>query len=194
MRIIKIPIYKFNELKKEAKERVLEEFRYCNVGDGSDDWAHNILDKWKTNLQTAGFLDCKIKYFGFGSQGDGASFTCSKMNLKSLNKTYGLGFKESFLTVVENYLDSAKVIRTGHSHCHENTCATYIYMTDGRTHITKKLVKFEEAVERIRISVCKDIYSELRVEYERLTSDDCVIEHVLDNYEFEKDGELWLNH
>lgn len=40
-----------------------------------DDWYEWVTDEWKEKLEALGFRNPEIQFSGFGSQGDGASFT-----------------------------------------------------------------------------------------------------------------------
>jgi hypothetical protein len=47
-----------------------------------EDWHDCLLEDIKEELETLGFTDAEISYSGFWSQGDGASFTCDKIDLE----------------------------------------------------------------------------------------------------------------
>ncbi len=50
----------------------------------SHDWWDYIYELWGKALTQIGFEDAEISFSGFGSQGDGASFTCPSVNLEKL--------------------------------------------------------------------------------------------------------------
>jgi hypothetical protein len=60
--------YTFDELSKPAKEHALDHYQVC------DEWDTYLLDDYRSALEEIGFIDPKIYYSGFSSQGDGASF------------------------------------------------------------------------------------------------------------------------
>ncbi len=81
MRILETKLYKFIELSEKAKTKAIDDYQPEFI----DDF---IIDQWADKLQKQGFNDPSIVYNGFWSQGDGASFTCSSIDLnryKSFN-------------------------------------------------------------------------------------------------------------
>lgn len=69
---ITLTYLKFNELNDDQKKKVLDNNRDINV---DHDWYENTIEFYTEKLKTLGFYDIKIEFSGFGSQGDGASFT-----------------------------------------------------------------------------------------------------------------------
>lgn len=81
-------------LSPEAKEMARE---WWIEGSSSDDYfAEPVIREWKWLLQQKGFTGVDIAYSGFGSQGDGASFTAKNVDLlKYLEGPDPLEFPES---------------------------------------------------------------------------------------------------
>ena len=71
-------VYSFSELLKTGKESAIERAR-CRLKEIalSDDWYEYEISVWKSALEQVGFVRPEINFSGFGSQGDGASFTSS---------------------------------------------------------------------------------------------------------------------
>lgn len=65
----------FKELDDDKKYSIVD----SSMG---DDWHDTLLEEIKEELETLGFTDAEISYTGFWSQGDGASFTCDKIDLE----------------------------------------------------------------------------------------------------------------
>ena len=89
MREVTIPsktltIYSFNELPEDVQASTIEKNRDTNVFSGSN-WYESVLDWWKEKLEIIGFEDADIRFSGFWSQGDGASFTAHCDEEKILN-------------------------------------------------------------------------------------------------------------
>lgn len=88
MKTIKIPLYTFSELEKEAQEKATEHFRYINTGHG---WWDADYEDFANICETMGIsVNPKEIYFrGFYSQGDGSCFA-SKIDtaafIKSMEK------------------------------------------------------------------------------------------------------------
>lgn len=74
MKTITVPIYSFSELSPEAKKKAIARHTdfLAETYDDRDD-----LEIIKDDLVQAGYPDAEIAYSGFGSQGDGLSFTCT---------------------------------------------------------------------------------------------------------------------
>lgn len=62
-----------------AKARARDWYRSGNI---DDFWAEYVIDEWTKELEDMGFDTVKIGYSGFSSQGDGASFTAKRFDLK----------------------------------------------------------------------------------------------------------------
>lgn len=70
---ITVTYLKFNELNDDQKKKVLDNLRNINVD--HDEWNDFLIEDFKTKLESLGFIDIKVYWSGFWSQGDGASFT-----------------------------------------------------------------------------------------------------------------------
>ena len=117
MRTIQVKLYKFNELGKEAKEKVLEKHREWNVE--FDEWYDCLFENWKEKLDKVGFEDAKIEFSGFWSQGDGACFT-AHCNMANLLSRY-LHSKTLVNFIMENVDMSASIETMNHHYSHANT-------------------------------------------------------------------------
>src|SRR4051812_21842706 len=73
MRTVTITLHAFDELSEDARRGALKTLRTINVEDSG--WHEHVLAQAEEGLAAAGFLDADIRYAGFWSQGDGASFT-----------------------------------------------------------------------------------------------------------------------
>lgn len=72
---IEITVYKFSELEGRAKDKASEKMREWITGD--DDWWEGVYDLAKEDGAKRGFEIEDIRFSGFWSQGDGASWTGS---------------------------------------------------------------------------------------------------------------------
>lgn len=72
----------YDQLDDRAKERAKEWFA---EGASQEDWSEFMIDNWQQDLVEMGFGGPNdipdIRFSGFWSQGDGASFECSTVNL-----------------------------------------------------------------------------------------------------------------
>jgi len=68
--------YSFEELSPEAKENAIEQNRYINTNHlNHNDWHDPIIEGFEEDMKKLGLDDIEVRYTGFYSQGDGASFT-----------------------------------------------------------------------------------------------------------------------
>lgn len=74
-------IFKFHELSTDVQDRLVREESEFQ----SENWdSECTIDHWQGLLEDIGFPDAEIKYEGFGSPGEGASFTCRNVDLAAL--------------------------------------------------------------------------------------------------------------
>lgn len=184
-------VFEFDELSKEAKEKVLEEYRHINVDD--DNWSQYILEDMTTDrLDKMGFENAEIFYSGFWSQGDGASFK-AEINANKLCKVFEL--KRKYSKLLSSYEITGIITRSGYYY-HSNTMRIEIDfdpikdVDNARQSLLDDLSdKFEDEILKIAKDEADDIYKELKEEYEYLTDDKAVIETLKANeFTFLADG------
>jgi len=80
-------VYSYKELrdlhkKGEIKADYLEKARWKLFEFATEDdfWYESSYEEWTTALKQIGFPEAKIRFSGFSSQGDGASFTCDHVD------------------------------------------------------------------------------------------------------------------
>lgn len=197
-----ITVYTFAELaegartgviRSEAIERARETMReYTN--ETRQHYAQDDCAKggaYYAALECAGFMEPKIEYSGFSSQGDGASFTASVDLRKMLesasangaNDPKGYGWEKFTLpanaddirAIIEHYPDAnAQIERTDHHYAHERTCAVRRvelvdndgYFGNGADHETVSAF-----IEEVRMDACKWIYRSLEDNSDYFDSD-----------------------
>lgn len=202
VRKVEIKVYNIDELCDKAKDKVLGEWRHCLT---DCNWWDDIYDEFNQVMEYLGFdLDNDEPCFsGFASQGDGASFTGhwwgKRMTrvgsfYEDINPAY---FKCSELRTVADILEvlankhlTGMVQRYNSRYCHENTMfCNLIEINDDIPQITKTQESlFDTACKQL----AKLLYKALEKEYEYLTSDECLIEHLMANdYEFTAFGKAF---
>lgn len=74
----------------------------------SDDWHDDLIQVFEDELQESGFNQSTISYSGFGSQGDGASFTCGDIDIQLFISKHlpEMDFKSNQLIQYEENIDS----------------------------------------------------------------------------------------
>lgn len=123
---IEVTIYEFDELNDKAKEKARS--HYCDHWMG-DHWSESAIESAKQDgHHKHGFRVDEIRFRGFWSQGDGASW-CGAVDLKEwIEKTFNTTDKEHPLTQIvlalldEGWIENKIMVSYSTSHyCHENT-------------------------------------------------------------------------
>ena len=189
MKTITLQLFTFDELDEKAQEAVLDKLRHVNVDD--DYWYEATYSEWKEQLAKRGFEDAEIRFSGFSSQGDGASFTCKSVDalkwakaLKiKLSRAMQKAFKEGELT--------ANVSRNGFgSYVHDMTiCADIEGEAEGVD--GNEYAPLADAMTEDARTLSRLLYRALENDYEYRTSDDAVKECIEANeWTFEKNGTM----
>lgn len=200
MRTIEKTIYKYDELPTEAaKAKARDWYRETGM---SYDWWDAVYEDAKTILEAIGFTDVDICFSGFGSQGDGASFTAKYGYEPDWRKKLAAHCpKESGLIAIAADIAAMQVAyryggrlvasvdrnRWGYSrYCHEMTMAASLHDEGGDREVSEHdEAEFLELTRRL----AKWIYGQLEETWEYLNGDECVAGVIVDNeYEFYADG------
>jgi hypothetical protein len=177
MRIEERKVYFFNELSEEAQKKAVEE----DIQDGvtAGEGLECTISDFEEMLSAIGYYNIKVKYSGFYSQGNGASFSADfRRNKKNIVKY----FKEEYPN--ENYIleimPQFKNIKFGKDYeieqsgiyNHENT----MYCED-------------ELLLKLSKLLAVELYKRLEEDYELFNSFDYISEMFIDGeYEFLEDG------
>lgn len=200
MRTIEVKLYQFDELSDAAKAKALDTFRHINVD--WDDWHEPILDEWREKLAAEGFKDADIAYTGFWSQGDGASFTCTDIDIPAFLKAHKLAGKHRALydAAAAGYV-TASIDRTQwHHYVHENTITAdlstfyldnYIESATRRDRVEQQAAELEGILQQRARELSVEIYRALEAAYDADTTDEAVTDAIQANeYEFTEAGDL----
>ena len=182
-----VTLYKFDELSKEAQTEAIDEHRDF-LAEAFN--AEHLLDDWKEKLQALGYDTVNISYSGFWSQGDGASFTAPRIDLKQWLKVHKLGNKyRTLLNVADNV--EASIDRESSRYVHENTIRCNIFGATESDTEEQQASEVEHLITTEARTLSQDIYKYLREAYEYDTSDEAVKESIQANeYEFTEEGIL----
>lgn len=179
--------YKFDELTPEVKKLAIEKLYTLNV---DHDWWTFAYENWTEQLEKLGYENVEIMFSGFGSQGDGASFTAN-INTDQYLKKKKLKAKYKRLGIDDIH---ASVYRDTSRYVHENTIdAEVIYDGDYRDDpkADKLINDLEEQIRYEARKLSKDIYRGLQDEYDYLTSAEEIAETIRANdYDFDEEGNL----
>ena len=194
MRQINVNIYQFDELSDDAKQKALDNLRYVNVDGACDDWYKPRIAKFKAKLKTMGFEVDNVRFNGFCSQGDGASFTGEVVNFMEFCKNTGFRFPNNHdkLMVVANEDWKIRIERVDWHYCHAYTVESVISGYAMQSNDVKGAHELEGFLNDWEVEQANKLYRELEQRYDCLTSDKEVIEAIRANeWEFTEDGEKY---
>ena len=178
-RTIRTKVYKFNELNEDAKQKVIERLYDINVNDY--DWHRFVLEEQEERLTELGFINPKIMYSGFASQGDGACFTCDNVDFRVfMNGKYKEFATALYCSITHNY-----------RYYFSTSTTVNLDIEDSITN--EDAEEIEKAVINEREKLGNEIYRILEKEYEYQTSKESIIATIEANeYEFTKDGNRFI--
>ncbi len=140
-----------------------------------DDWYEDIITSWENKLLEYGFIESKIFFNGFYSQGDGAVFDFSNINLKIFYEKFNLELNLVSELNENNQLTLFTCKNNFANHySHEKTRYISFNMDLDCIQdydITVSIINSDiKKLEDIRLDLCKEIYNELQTHYEELES------------------------
>lgn len=187
MKSITLNLYTFDELKPDIQKKVLEEHLYTNVE--YFNWYEFTINDQTERLASLGYNDADIRFSGFYSQGDGASFTATVDLATWINQDKKNRAK---FQALDKFDISASIIRTTHHYSHENTIRAATDMESDAPETMQDLEnELEEAITQEARELSQEIYRTLEEDYNYLTSDECITETIESNeYTFEHDGTM----
>ena len=180
--------YRFEQLKPEIRERVVSKWFDGDCIDLEMDYLTETLYE---------FNEPEIRYSGFYSQGDGASFTCKPTKpTEELLKKFGIEFR--FNCVKDYFLSEASfmVVANSSGYYHENTVHVECELPDTNhemldLYLNEKLHELEESLGDYVRRNSRRIYKSLKIDYEYQMSEENIKEIIeLNDYWFYENGEL----
>lgn len=164
MKTIEIKVYKFKELDKQTKEKVIENYRYINVENTF--WYDWIKDDFNR-------LGLEIQEFDLG-RGNYA-------------KIYIDNFEDTSNYIIEEFGDSVLIKQTAKNYIDEFNKIQETFKQD--EYIEREIEMLDEEYEK---EYSEDILSYLRAEYEYQTSDEALDEFFINNdYDFTTEGKIY---
>lgn len=198
-------IEEWKEKDKEVYKKILEKENYINVDHA---WWEFELDYFYEQLEALGFENKDIRFSGFYSQGDGASFTgdwdSERMwSLKTM-KEKGVTLQDWALElrrILKGNMKDLKakwvyfsIKKNGLRYEHENTVGIedaeyWNSKVKERCYIPPE--QEEDILEGCR-SAMRAIYRILEKSYYFLTSEESIVETLMCNeYKFDREGKIW---
>ena len=220
MRTVEKQVFTFDELSESVKSRVLDKFRDINVN--YDEWCDYIFDDFQEVAKRLGFdINRKdIRFTGFYSQGDGASFTGSLILSESWTPKDLINYKsndealkkiaESLSTLTSSIFDFYHAMKgdqidveiKSHSVRDVHECNVYCEVDQfafGETFgdecpksVSQSAMEYDDSLtDEVLRPLCRWLYSQLESAYDGFTSDEFVKESIEANkFEFYADGEI----
>jgi len=181
-------LYSLHELPTEARQRVLDRYRYMNV---DDQWWYQLtVENWKAKLESMGYEDPRILFSGFYSQGDGACFE-ARINLEVWLGQSGLTGKYRRLRDAYSTSDVELTLRHSGCYYHEYSTLLESHYSGSDDRVTRELSDVESLITEERVRLAKEIYRELERAYDAQTDNEAVAETLNANeFEFFKNGRV----
>jgi hypothetical protein len=175
------------------------------LSEPENDWSEPVIDAFKEKMLAIGFEVDEVRYSGFCCQGDGASFS-GKGKAKDLIRSLELAERFQGSINSPDELDVESSFQRMHGrYVHECTmdvdligdCEEFDELS-AHDRIAKVAAESEEnelreAMEKALRNAAKTLYADLEEEWDRLQSDEHLIELCEANeYVFDEDGELTI--
>lgn len=195
MREITKKVYSFSELSKSAQEKAIVNIRESSWYLG-DDWYNSFSDELNN------FFEVKEIYFsGFYGQCDGAMFDYSNVEkelIEFIIESFDIPtYKKNILKNVTYHCCSGDHIGR---YFHEKS-ASHAFLITHKYESYKNISDFidnysskiEDSIIKFYNEKCRELFKELKNEYDFLNSDEEIIEFISGNeYEFYDNGERYL--
>lgn len=185
-------VFQFEELELDIQKRLIEKYQFVEVS--HDGWWDPIYEGMREHLREYGIDNIKLQFSGFGSQGDGASFTTDNIDLVKFITKFGVQERFSIMLDAAKAGDiTAKVKRNGSNYLHEKS-VDVILENDVPSEFQDRVEEFESFMGACIEEFCNQAYRRLEKYYDELTSEENIKRFINENLgEFEENGELYLD-
>ena len=164
MKTIEIKVYKFEELDKQTREKVIENYRYINVEHSTwYDWIKEDFNR----------LGLEIQEFDLGR--------------RNYAKIYIDNFEDTSKNIIEEFGDSVLIKKTAKNYINEYEKIQANFKVD--EDIEREVELLDEQYEK---EYSEDILSYLRSNYDWETSDEAIYQTIEANdYDFTTEGKIY---
>ncbi len=192
MREITIKVYAFNELRKYVKNKVIKNYR--SIIEFDDE---HMIDEFKTILGAIGFYNIKVRYDGFGSQGDGASFSADfEKSDDVVRKVADINDSHDLKMIVRDFMafiPKNRKLSIGLETSRYQHEYTMELKPIDEEHYYTDAIRDGDRLLILSRQLAKWFFKRLQKEYEYQNEDEFIIEYIKsNNYEFFEDGRLFL--
>ena len=164
MKTIEIKVYKFEELDKQTREKVIDNYRFINVEDTF--WYDFIKDDFNR-------LGLEIQEFDLGR--------------RNYAKIYIDNFEDTSKNIIEEFGDSVLIKQTAKNYINEYEKIQANFKVD--EDIEREVELLDEQYEK---EYSEDILSYLRSNYDWETSDEAIYQTIEANdYDFTTEGKIY---
>ena len=164
MKTIEIKVYKFEELDKQTREKVIDNYRFINVEDTF--WYDFIKDDFNR-------LGLEIQEFDIGR--------------RNYAKIYIDNFEDTSKNIIEEFGDSVLIKQTAKNYINEYEKIQANFKED--EDIEREVELLDEQYEK---EYSEDILSYLRSNYDWETSDEAIYQTIEANdYDFTTEGKIY---
>ena len=177
-----INVYTFDELTEEAQQKAVTEIAEEYHDNESLHNIEGIVDYWADRLEQLGFEDAEIYFSYTNSQGDGASFTCSNINMDTVinnlilceqnyKRARGLVSAHKLATDTR-YPIEGRITPTSSRYRHEFSVSLDIdflpccYPLEEHEKLYWLRDVLERSIEQYRVSLCNAIYKDIVAEHD----------------------------
>ncbi len=174
----KINLYSFDELSEEGKKKVIENYQFWITEEHT--WSEAITECWEVKLEELGFEDIEIFFSLSYSQGDGAMFQFTQLDLLKVIENYHLDMSEELRAMLASKELSMFIscTRQGRYYHEKSTAFTLsLYYEDTDKEIQDKLNKEIKELDilywlenSVYIPLCEELKAALYAEKEYLES------------------------
>lgn len=193
-------IYSWDDVKNNPDflEKVLDRHRDINT---LDDWWDFVYDDCIEKLESLGYENTDIRFSGFYSQGDGASFAGTVNVLEWIRVNDKEEKYKRISKLINNGvidINNDKIVRDRwNNYVHENTTTLY-FDTNYQYGVCKNYNNIEEVLKDLEhdiykhhVDLNKEIYRSLEETHDYLQSDQSVCDTLEANdYEFDEQGNI----
>ncbi len=191
MKEVKIKAFMANELSEKAKMALMQTYHEINV---DHDWFQPIIEGFNEDMDEYG-ITADAQFSGFWSQGDGACFITETVDtdllIRKLHEA-GVEIPEDCLIYSKDL--SIKIAKGSESFCnryeHENTIEAIVH-SESDVIVEYDLDLLESVVTEWARTISRELYGKLEKYYIELTSDEAIMETLMDennSYLFTESG------
>lgn len=191
MRTIRTKVYKFDELVVDAQQNAIEQYQSQN----NEVYLGGFNEDCLRQIEEAGFYDnIKIQYDLGYSQGDGFSFSCDRIETKTLlhifSEILGEGKEKTAKIIIENCNFECKGNKG--RYCFASASDIDYYTNCHCPNVDNVISKVLDKLEVYYLSLCKKLEKQGYSEIEFQNSEEYISDYFISNeIEFTKDGQIF---